>query len=164
LIWTISRLFIDLDHFKAINDTYGHGAGDRLLIEVGRRLSALSRRVDTVARLGGDEFVIVCDDLRTDEDARMIADRVVRSVVEPFIDNGCQLQVSASVGVVVTADPYAGGEDLVRDADAAMYQAKDRGRNHFQFFDASLQDRAAARNVIEVDLTHAPDREEFRLE
>jgi diguanylate cyclase (GGDEF)-like protein/PAS domain S-box-containing protein len=160
----LAVLFIDLDHFKEINDTYGHGAGDRLLIEIGRRLSALSRRVDTVARLGGDEFVILCDNLRTDEDARVIADRVVRSVVEPFIDNGCQLQVSASVGVVVTADPYAGGENLLRDADAAMYQAKNRGRNHFQFFDASLRDRAAARNVIELDLARALDREEFRLE
>jgi diguanylate cyclase (GGDEF)-like protein/PAS domain S-box-containing protein len=160
----IALLFVDLDHFKEINDTYGHDAGDRLLVEVAERLTALARRLDTVARFGGDEFVLLCDKLRSDEDVRVVADRVVRALAEPFVDNGIELNITASVGVVMTADPYAGGEDLLRDADAAMYQAKEGGRNLFQFFDASLRERATAKYAIETELVRALDRAQFRLE
>ncbi len=160
----VAVLFVDLDRFKDVNDTYGHDAGDRLLVEVARRLTSISRRTDTVARLGGDEFVVLCANLRVDEDVRVIADRVVRSVCEPFVDDGRDLSITASVGVVVTSDPYASAGDVLRDADAAMYQAKERGRNHYQFFDAALRDRAAAKFAIEMDLVKALDRGEFRLE
>jgi diguanylate cyclase (GGDEF)-like protein/PAS domain S-box-containing protein len=160
----IALLFVDLDHFKEINDAYGHDVGDRLLVQVGARLKALSRRIDTVARFGGDEFVLLCDALRADDDVCTIAERVVRSLSEPFVDDGRELCISASVGVSVTADARVGSESLVRTADAAMYQAKERGRNNYQFFDADLRDRAASRYAIETQLVHALDRDEFRLE
>ena len=160
----LALLFIDLDHFKVINDTHGHDAGDRLLVEVGERLTAIARRLDTVARFGGDEFVLLCDKLTTDDDVRVVADRVVRSIGEPFFNDGIELNVSASVGVVVTDDPYAGCENLVRDADAAMYQAKERGRDHYQFFDAGIRDQAVARNAVGWELAKALERGQFRLE
>ncbi|HEY5050225.1 MAG TPA: EAL domain-containing protein [Acidothermaceae bacterium] len=160
----LALLFIDLDHFKVINDTYGHETGDRLLVEVGERLTAIARRLDTVARFGGDEFVLLCDRLSTEEDVRVVADRVVRAVGEPFFNDGIELNITASVGVVVTGDPYAGCENLVRDADAAMYQAKERGRDHYQFFDAGLRDRAVAKNAVGWELAKALERGQFRLE
>ena len=160
----VALLFIDLDHFKVINDTHGHETGDRLLVEVGERLTAIARRLDTVARFGGDEFVLLCEKLSTDEDVRVVADRVVRGIGEPFFNDGIELNVTASVGVVVTGDPYAGCENLVRDADAAMYQAKERGRDHYQFFDAGLRDRAVAKNAVGWELVKALERGQFRLE
>ncbi|HEY0871099.1 MAG TPA: diguanylate cyclase, partial [Acidothermaceae bacterium] len=161
----IALLFVDLDHFKDVNDAHGHEAGDRILVEVGERLTEIARRIDTVARFGGDEFVLLCDKLNTDDDVRVVADRVVRGIAEPFVVNGgAALHVTASVGVVMTCDPYATSESLVRDADAAMYQAKERGRNHFQFFDAGIRDLAAAKNATENDLSHALERGQFRLE
>jgi EAL domain-containing protein (putative c-di-GMP-specific phosphodiesterase class I) len=95
---------------------------------------------------------------------RVIADRVVRALAVPFVDNGTEFNITASVGVVMTSDPYAGGEDLLRDADAAMYQAKERGRNQYQFLDASLRERATAKFAIETELIRAIEREQFRLE
>jgi diguanylate cyclase (GGDEF)-like protein/PAS domain S-box-containing protein len=160
----LALLFIDLDHFKVINDTHGHDTGDRLLVEVGERLTAIARRLDTVARFGGDEFVLLCDKLSTDDDVRVVADRVVRAIGEPFFNDGVELNVTASVGVLVTNDPYAGCENVVRDADAAMYQAKERGRDHYQFFDAGLRDRAVARNAVGWELAKALERGQFRLE
>jgi diguanylate cyclase (GGDEF)-like protein/PAS domain S-box-containing protein len=160
----LALLFIDLDHFKVINDTHGHETGDRLLVEVGERLTAIARRLDTVARFGGDEFVLLCDKLSTDEDVRVVADRVVRAIGEPFFNDGIELNITASVGVVVTSDPYAGCENLVRDADAAMYQAKERGRDHYQFFDAGLRDRAVAKNAVGWELAKALERGQLRLE
>jgi diguanylate cyclase (GGDEF)-like protein/PAS domain S-box-containing protein len=160
----IALLFLDLDHFKVINDTHGHETGDRLLVEIGERITAVARRLDTVARFGGDEFVLLCDRMSTDEDVRVVADRVVRTISEPFFHNGIELNITASVGVVVTNDPYAGCEILVRDADAAMYQAKERGRDHYQFFDAVLRERANAQNAVGWELAKALERGQFRLE
>jgi diguanylate cyclase (GGDEF)-like protein/PAS domain S-box-containing protein len=160
----IALLFVDLDHFKAVNDTHGHDTGDRILTEVGERLTEIARRIDTVARFGGDEFVLLCDKLNTDNDVRVVADRVVRAIGEPFVADGVELHVTASVGVVMTSDPYTIPENIVRDADAAMYQAKERGRNHFQFFDAGLRDRAVAKYTVESELALALDRGQFRLE
>jgi diguanylate cyclase (GGDEF)-like protein/PAS domain S-box-containing protein len=160
----IALLFVDLDHFKEVNDTHGHDAGDRILVEVGDRLSEIARRIDTVARFGGDEFVLLCSELGSDDDVRVVADRVVRGLSEPFMDGGFEQHITASVGVVMTCDPYASPESLVRDADAAMYQAKERGRNHYQFFDAGLRDRAVAKSTVESELALALDRGQFRLE
>jgi diguanylate cyclase (GGDEF)-like protein/PAS domain S-box-containing protein len=160
----VALLFVDLDHFKDINDTYGHDTGDRVLVEVGRRLSSLPRRNDTVGRFGGDEFIVLCDQLRSEDDVRVIAERIVQRLVEPFIDGGRELSITASVGVVVTNDQYAVGEELLRDADVAMYQAKQSGRKRYQFFDAALRDREAARHAIEVDLIYALEHDQFRLE
>ena len=160
----LALLFIDLDHFKVINDTHGHEAGDRLLVEVGERITAIARRLDTVARFGGDEFVLLCDKLSTEEDVRVVAERVIRGIAEPFVHDGIELNITASIGVVITGDPYAGCENLVRDADAAMYQAKERGRDHYQFFDAGLRDRAVAKNAVGWELAKALERGQFRLE
>jgi len=160
----IALLFVDLDHFKGINDTYGHDAGDRVLIEVAERLTALARRLDTVARFGGDEFVLLCDKLQTDADVRVVAERVVRALAAPFVDNGIEFNITASVGVVTASDPYAGAEDTLRDSDAAMYQAKEHGRNQYQFFDANLRERATAKRAIETELIGAIKDEQFRLD
>jgi EAL domain-containing protein (putative c-di-GMP-specific phosphodiesterase class I) len=134
------------------------------LVEVGERLTVIARRLDTVARFGGDEFVLLCDKLSTDDDVRVVADRVVRAIAEPFFNDGIELNITASIGVVVTTDPYAGCENLVRDADAAMYQAKERGRNHYQFFNPGLRDRAVAQNAVGSELAKALERGQFRLE
>jgi diguanylate cyclase (GGDEF)-like protein/PAS domain S-box-containing protein len=159
----IAVLFIDLDYFKTINDTLGHATGDRVLIEVAQRLEGVSRRTDTVARFGGDEFVVLCDKLRLDEDVRVVADRVVRALSAPLVVDGREVEVSGSIGIVVNDDPYAKADDLMRDADAAMYQAKERGRGRFQFFDPGLRDRAMARHALEADLRKALERDQFRL-
>ena len=127
--------FVDLDHFKAVNDTYGHETGDRVLVAVARRLQQVARREDTVARLGGDEFIVLCEQVVTDDDVLVIADRVVRAVGEPFDDGARTLPLSASVGAVVTDDPQSAASWLLHSADSAMYRAKDRGRNRFEIFD-----------------------------
>jgi len=140
----LAVLFIDLDNFKGINDSYGHDAGDNVLAEVGRRLSVVARRTDTVARhtvarhtvgrLGGDEFVLLCGELRDDNAVRLIGDRIVRSIGTPYMEGGRDLSVTGSVGIVVTRDPLAEPEQLVRHADAAMYVAKKAGRNQYQVY------------------------------
>jgi diguanylate cyclase (GGDEF)-like protein/PAS domain S-box-containing protein len=157
-------LFIDLDQFKQVNDTFGHSAGDRLLVEIGRRLTGFSRHNDTVARFGGDEFVLIYDDVATDDDLHRVLARVMCSLAEPFLDGGRELFVTASVGVVVTSDSQASPDDLLRDADAAMYQAKASGRNCYQFFDPVFRERASSRYALETELARALERQQFRLE
>ncbi|HEX7104911.1 MAG TPA: EAL domain-containing protein [Acidothermaceae bacterium] len=159
----LAVLFVDLDHFKEINDTLGHEVGDKLLCDVARRLESVSRRVDTVARFGGDEFVMLCDKLAAEEDVRIIAERVVRALSLPYLHEDEELPVSGSVGVVVASDPYAEPESLIRDADSAMYQAKERGGSRFFLFDPGLRDRATARCELESDLRHAVERAELFL-
>ncbi|MEO6713893.1 MAG: diguanylate cyclase, partial [Mycobacteriales bacterium] len=160
---SIAVLFIDLDHFKQVNDTYGHAAGDRLLVEVAARLTKASRRADTVARLGGDEFALLCDRLAEGEDVRIIGERLVRTLAAPFYEGGDELTVSASIGIVVNDDPYADVSLMIRTADEAMYTAKERGRGRFHVFDEALRERATARHDLEVDLRQAIERREFRL-
>ncbi len=157
-------LFIDLDGFKQVNDVHGHTVGDGLLVRVAHRLSALTRDTDTVARFGGDEFVLLCEDVHDEEVARLIAERVVEALREPFADDDRELSVSASVGVVMCGDPGATAEELIRDADIAMYQAKERGRNRYQFFDADLRQRATVRYATQQDLTGALEHGQLRLE
>jgi diguanylate cyclase (GGDEF)-like protein/PAS domain S-box-containing protein len=157
-------LVVDLDQFKQVNDTFGHSAGDKLLVEVGRRLTAFSRHNDTVARFGGDEFVLIYDDVPTDDDVHQVVGRVMRSLSEPMLDNGRELFVTASVGVVVTNDPLSVPENLIRDADAAMYQAKSRGRNCYQFFDPAFRERTSGRYTVETELARALERRQLRLE
>ena len=132
----LAVLFVDLDHFKEINDSFGHDAGDQVLAEVGRRLSLISRNADTVARLGGDEFVVLCGALRDDDDVGLIADRIVRGIRAPYVDDGRDLSITCSVGIVVTRDPLAEPEQLIRDADGAMYEAKETGRDRYRVFDS----------------------------
>ena len=160
----VALVFIDVDHFKAINDSYGHEVGDEVLMELARRLSAVGRREDTVARLGGDEFVMLCENVQGDADVRALAGRVVAALADPFaVGNGLQLPLSASVGVSVTGDPNARPADLLRDADTAMYRVKQHGRNGFHVFDAAADGENDDHLQLAAELQHAVDRGQFML-
>jgi diguanylate cyclase (GGDEF)-like protein/PAS domain S-box-containing protein len=124
--------FIDLDYFKVVNDTHGHAVGDRVLVDVARRLEQAVRREDTVARFGGDEFIVLCDRVITNDEVYEIADRFVRTLAIPFARGTETVRMSASVGVVVTDDPQAGTSELLHRADSAMYRAKEGGRSRFE--------------------------------
>ena len=123
----LALLFIDLDHFKVVNDTLGHASGDAVLIEVARRLRAVVRNHDTVARLGGDEFLVLIEDLESSEHAETLAERVVRAVSEPIPCPGGVARIGASIGYAVTAEPIDAAEAFVAAADRAMYEAKRQG-------------------------------------
>lgn len=127
----IALYFVDLDHFKRVNDTYGHEVGDRVLVDVAQRLQRIARKQDTVARLGGDEFVVLCDRVLSDADAEDIAGRVVAALAAPAVVDGHRIALSASVGAVLTDDAASSPAALLRGADAAMYRAKHDGRNRF---------------------------------
>ena len=158
----LAVLFVDLDHFKEVNDSYGHEAGDQVLIEVGRRLTSFSRRADTVARLGGDEFVVLCASLGDGDDLSFIADRIVEGVRAAIVKDGNDLYVTCSVGLVVTSDPGIEPEELIRCADEAMYEAKAAGRDRHRVFDPSHH-IASTSNRLKVDLIHAIDSGELFL-
>ncbi|MEP7054980.1 MAG: EAL domain-containing protein [Actinomycetota bacterium] len=159
----VALLFLDLDRFKVVNDSLGHAAGDTVLQELASRLMATARRGDTVARLGGDEFVVLCESQPTDDLIRVLAERIGRALAKPFTVSGRDISMSASIGIATTRDWAERAEDLVRDADAAMYQAKERGRGRYEFFDAAVRDRANARLDIEAGLIQALERGEFHL-
>ena len=160
---SIGLLFVDLDNFKKINDSFGHDVGDEVLIEVAKRLARVTRRTDTVARLGGDEFVVLCSALREDDDARVLGDRVVRAVGEPFALDGRDLSVTASVGVVLSRDPFADPDALVDDADLAMYEAKQMGKNCSRVSEPSDRARTIANHELERELRKALDASELFL-
>ena len=157
-------VFVDLDQFKAVNDSYGHEVGDELLVQLARRLAAMRRREDTVARLGGDEFVVLCENVQSDASVREIAARMVSAMAEPFrVGAGVQLRVSASVGVAVAGDAAVSATDLLRRADTAMYRVKQQGRNGFHVYDAAADDRAEGPLQLEIDLQHALARGQLAL-
>lgn len=160
---SIAVLFIDLDRFKEVNDSFGHAVGDSLLVEAARRIQTASRRSDTLARLGGDEFVLLCDQLAEQEDIRIVAERILRTLAEPFFHNDQHIDISASVGVVVTSDNLADAETVVRNADAAMYRAKQLGRNRFHVYDEALQHRAVELHELEMDLRAAMANRQLTL-
>lgn len=124
-------LFVDLDGFKAVNDSYGHDVGDELLKDVARRLRAALRASDEVGRLGGDEFVVLLGDVRQVEDAGKVAGKIVAALAEPYVLNGITAEISASVGVALCPDDGTTGEDLLKAADEAMYRAKKAGKNRW---------------------------------
>jgi diguanylate cyclase (GGDEF)-like protein/PAS domain S-box-containing protein len=156
----LAVLYVDLDHFKAINDSFGHAEGDQVLTEVGRRLSQLSRRVDTVARLGGDEFVVLCGSLREDEDVNLIGDRLLRGIRAPYVEDGRDLSITCSIGIVVTRDPSCEPDELIRDADEVMYGAKEAGRNRYRVYDSVLRLRSG-RGLFHAELSRAIEDKEF---
>ncbi len=160
----VAVLYVDLDRFKAVNDTHGHDAGDRLLVEAAKRLLDAVRASDTVARLGGDEFAVLCEDLPERQTVFDIADRIVDTLARPFsLPDGAVAVVSASVGISVPEQSGASGETLLRDADAAMYRAKEAGRDRWEVFDAAMRDWVAARRDTEMALSGAIERGELRL-
>jgi diguanylate cyclase (GGDEF)-like protein/PAS domain S-box-containing protein len=159
----VALLFIDLDRFKAINDNLGHAVGDDLLIAVSERLQELLRDSDTVARLGGDEFVILADELESDAEAVQVAERVLHALKEPFAIGSAEVSMLASVGVSVSHDPVADPEDLLREADVAMYRAKGAGGHGLELFDEHLRREVASRLKVESSLRHALNRHELML-
>jgi diguanylate cyclase (GGDEF)-like protein/PAS domain S-box-containing protein len=157
----VGLLFIDLDGFKDVNDSLGHDGGDRVLLEVGRRLTDVARRGDTVARLGGDEFVLLCAHPSDDDDLRLIADRVARAIRAPLTTDGRDLVVTGSLGVVVTDDPHVDPGELLRRADIAMYAAKRAGRNRFRVFDAEVDLGVESTAGLAAELVRAIERSEL---
>ncbi|HWF49817.1 MAG TPA: EAL domain-containing protein [Solirubrobacteraceae bacterium] len=160
---TLAVLFLDIDDFKLVNDTLGHEAGDRLLVEMTPRLQAALRPGDTVARFGGDEFVVLCEDLTSEPDATRIAERIAFACSRPVTLGPHQHFVTISAGVVVVDNGSSTATDLLRDADAAMYRAKAMGKGRVELFDTSMRERLIERIALESDLRLAIDRHEFRL-
>ncbi len=160
---SFSVLFLDIDRFKVVNDSLGHGLGDQLLIEMGRRLSACLRAGDTVARLGGDEFIILLEDVPTQADARRIAERVQVDLRVPFWLGGHEVFSGVSIGIAHGHAGYAQPEDILRDADTALYRAKAQGRARSVEFDSAMHDRAVALLQLETDLRRALARRELLL-
>ena len=159
----VALLFIDLDRFKQINDNFGHAVGDHLLISVSERLAAMLRDSDTVARLGGDEFVILAEDLDSDTEALAVAERVLHALEEPFAIGSAEVSMFASVGVSVSHDYQADPEDLLREADVAMYRAKGSGGHALELFDESLRREVSARLELDKRLRHALPRNELAV-
>jgi len=156
-------LFLDLDNFKHINDSLGHATGDRLLQSVAQRLTGCVRRADTVSRQGGDEFVLLLVGGKIDEDAALIADKVRNALAIPHAIDGSELQITASIGISLFPTDGADAETLLKSADTAMYYAKNRGRNNYQFFRKEMNIRAVERQLVEVNLRRALQRQEFAL-
>ena len=161
--WLLAVLFVDLDNFKTINDTLGHTVGDLLLQEVARRIASCLRDADTVGRLGGDEFGIILPEIGSSEDAAMVAGKVIESCARPYLIEGHELFSSASVGITLFPIDAADSETLIRNADTAMYRAKDLGRNTYQFFTAEMNQSTQDRMRLEKDLRHALANGEFLL-
>jgi diguanylate cyclase (GGDEF)-like protein/PAS domain S-box-containing protein len=160
----ISVLFMDLDDFKTINDSLGHAAGDQLLYEVGERLKGCLRAADTAARLGGDEFAILLEDSEEGVQAADVAERIMQMLEEPFTLEGKEVFVRASVGIATADGERAGDvEELLRNADVAMYMAKERGKGRYQVFEPAMHDTALKRLELKADLQRAIEHEEYRL-
>jgi diguanylate cyclase (GGDEF)-like protein len=160
---SIAVLFIDLDNFKVVNDSLGHGAGDKLLVELGNRLRHAIRPSDTIARFGGDEFVVLCEDIGEARDAVVVGQRIVDATSQPFMLSGREMFVTTSVGVALAIDSNATPETLLRDADVAMYRAKERGPGRVEVFDEALRARIIERLDLENGLRRAVQRGELRV-
>ncbi|HKR65245.1 MAG TPA: diguanylate cyclase, partial [Thermoanaerobaculia bacterium] len=160
---SVAVMFIDIDHFKTINDTLGHTSGDELLLEMSRRLRECVRDDDTVARLGGDEFTIILAELRAADDAMLVAEKILNAVQEPLTIAGMPLVVTASIGISVYPDDGADPESLLRNADSAMYRAKEGGRNTYQVCTDEMKRRAMERLSLESRLRTAVHGEQLVL-
>jgi diguanylate cyclase (GGDEF)-like protein len=156
-------LFLDLDRFKNINDSLGHVAGDRLLISTARRLEECLRPSDMVARLGGDEFAILLNGIEEYNDVIRVADRVQRELKRPLNLNGHEVYTTASIGITLSNIGYEHPENILRDADTAMYHAKEKGKARYEIFDAVMHARAMARLQLENDLRRALERGELAV-
>jgi diguanylate cyclase (GGDEF)-like protein/PAS domain S-box-containing protein len=156
-------LYVDLDRFKAVNDTLGHAPGDQLLIEAANRICAEVRDADTVARLGGDEFVVLCEDIDGVHHATDVAQRIITALHTPFLLGDEYAHVGTSIGIALSADGTGTADAILANADTAMYRAKDNGRNCYQLFDETMQQWVSAQVALETALRHAVPRNELRL-
>ena len=156
-------LFLDLDGFKHINDSLGHPIGDKLLQSVAKRLVDCVRDSDTVSRQGGDEFVVLLSEVQQAEDAAVTARRMLQAVAEAHSIDQHDLHITTSIGVSVYPDDGLDAETLIKNADTAMYQAKENGRQSYQFFKPAMNVRAVERQSIEESLRRALERQEFAL-
>ncbi|MGR9053596.1 MAG: PAS domain S-box protein, partial [Gammaproteobacteria bacterium] len=159
---TLAVLFIDLDHFKYINDSLGHATGDKLLIEISRRLRVSVRDEDTVARLGGDEFTVQLCNIDA-QGAAKVADKIIKALSAPIYIEGKQLHVTPSIGICIYPENGTDYDALTRNADTAMYYAKQKGRNQYRFFTAEMQEKSQRRLAVENDLRSALKRRELSL-
>jgi len=156
-------LFLDLDRFKTINDSLGHAVGDQFLVRIGRKLESVLRPEDAIARIGGDEFTILLNDIGSIRDATRVANRINREFIQPFSLAEQQVFTTASIGITLSKLGYSSTEEVLRDADTAMYRAKSRGGGRYEVFDPSMQASVMALLKLEADLRLAIEREEFCL-
>lgn len=164
--YAFAVLFLDLDRFKVINDSLGHMAGDQLLVEVTQRLLKCLRQEDIVARLGGDEFTVFLDNIHEQSDgffATKVAERILESLATPFLLDGEEVFIGTSIGIALCKATYSSPEDILRDADTAMYRAKSGGRGRFEIFDTAMHQRVRALLHMENDLRRAIERDQLRL-
>lgn len=159
----IALLFLDLDHFKYINDSLGDHVGDALLRQVAMRIESRMRKGDTVARVGGDEFIVMLKDMRTVTDVSALAGQILRAVAEPYEVEEHRLNTSCSIGISLFPDDAKDAQTLLRNADIAMYHAKGKTRNSFEFFSTEMNSRVVERLNLETSLRHALERGELRL-
>ena len=159
----VTVLFVDLDRFKDINDHFGHDVGDLMIQEMGQRLSRIIRDSDTAARLGGDEFAIIQTDVQNIEDTIVLAQRIIDELCQPFDCRGIRLHSTASVGITLFPEDGENPEQLVKNADMAMYAAKAEGRNNYRFFLPSMHERVKERKTIEEDLRNALEQDQLEL-
>ena len=156
-------LFLDFDRFKVINDSLGHATGDALLVEAARRLRASVRAADTVARLGGDEFTVLLKNTANVAEATRVVEKIQTALAEPYLLDGHELTLSASIGVVMSEPGHTAAGDVLRDADIAMYRAKALGKATFQVFDTPMREQAASLLTLESDLRKALKQREFEV-
>ncbi len=160
----VAVLFLDLDRFKVVNDSLGHSAGDRLLGEVAKRLARHVREGDTLARFGGDEFTILVEAIHQVEDTAKVAQKLREALKEPFVLDGRELYVTASIGISVFPDDGFDAETLLKNSDIAMYRAKDQGRDGYQLYQADMNSRVEERFALESSLRRAQSLDQFALQ
>ena len=157
----VGVLFVDVDRFKNINDSLGHGIGDKLLVELAHRIAKVLRPGDTVARLGGDEFAVLLADIQGVNDATRVVDRILEVIREKLVIDRHEVTTTASIGVAISSPSYQRPEEILRDADTAMYRAKGAGRNCYQVFDQTMHHSVVALLKLETELRRAVERQQF---